>query len=550
MAEQEHETTQAEVNLSLSNGGPRRVLVADSNPNRGDRLAEACCDLGMEATAAVNGALALEAALASAPDLIVSEVDLPLVTGRKLAEILRANPRTHTVRFIFLGPDVVTLPSIDVSDTLLSISSPREEVLRVIEEQLTRCDHVAALESASQTGDCVSGDLTQLPLADFLQVAHLSRKSGRVELEREGDGESLALADEAEPSDCQRGFVLLRDGDVLQAETDQVEGEKALFRMLAWREGRFSFTTRRDPDTTVKISAPVRTLLSEGVRQLAEWDRLALQLPPLSATVKLSVQTRELPNIVHPLTQEVLLLLEHYDRVRDIVDRCSYPGYQVLRTLQTLAQRNMVAVGQQPVRGLEPREPGVGLFSDAQLRRLRDHLENATPRSGRTVAGKIVVIPAVQGVLADWLNLLRSIPQFEPAVGFGRGASPRDELGPLGMLRLDADLEIELVLLPIHEAYRPLRALAGDGALGSFYLHAGTVSQGETELAATIDSETAVAGQHVVLLARKQKLDPATLQENLTALDDASLFLIPLKRDPMDRDPSELLRNLLARVVP
>ncbi|MDP6980510.1 MAG: hypothetical protein QF570_18235 [Myxococcota bacterium] len=36
----------------------------------------------------------------------------------------------------------------------------------------------------------------------------------------------------------------------------------------------------------------------------------------------------------------------------------------------------------------------------------------------------------------------------------------------------------------------------------------------------------------------------------LRALDDASLFLIPLARDPMDRDVSALLRNLLARVVP
>ena len=39
-----------------------------------------------------------------------------------------------------------------------------------------------------------------------------------------------------------------------------------------------------------------------------------------------------------------------------------------------------IALGQTPVRGLEPREEGTGLFSESQLRRIWDHLENATPR--------------------------------------------------------------------------------------------------------------------------------------------------------------------------
>ena len=42
-----------------------------------------------------------------------------------------------------------------------------------------------------------------------------------------------------------------------------------------------------------------------------------------------------LPNVIHPLTQEVLMVLEHYTRVSEILDHCSYPDYQVLRTLHT-----------------------------------------------------------------------------------------------------------------------------------------------------------------------------------------------------------------------
>jgi len=527
-----------------------RVLVADSHLGRAEKLAVACREVGLDVEVAPNGALALEHALQKTPALIVGELDLPLVSARKLAEILRANPRTHGVRFIYLGPENPSQPLFEVGDTLIPVSSSREAVLAVVQEQLLRCQHVAELEEASQSEGIVTGELQNLPLADLLQVAHLSRKSGRFELERVGDGETLGLEGEAPTENGERGLVVVRDGDILLAQTSPVEGEKALFRMLAWREGSFRFTARRDPEAPAKIAAPVRALLSEGLRQLAEWDRLALRLPPLSSTVTLAVETKDLPHIVHPLTQEVLLALEHCDRVRDVVDRCAYPDYQVLRTLQTLTTRNMVVLGAGPVRGLTPREDGSALFSDAQLRCLRDHLASGTPRGGRIASGKLLVVPEGADVLTDWLRLLHTLPEFEAAPGFGRGATPREELGPLGLLRLDSELEIELVQIPAGEAYQPLRGLAGHGALASLHLHAGGVPERALEKTAAIDAETGLPGLHVVLLSAKQKLDAAALQDPMSALDDASLFLMPLPRGPMDREPVELLRNLLARIVP
>ncbi|MBW2391325.1 MAG: DUF4388 domain-containing protein, partial [Deltaproteobacteria bacterium] len=368
---------------AMAENGPqaREILIADSNQARGQRLVEACVEFGMRAATVPHGSAALESSLATPPDLIVSEIDLPLVCGPKLAEILRANPRTRAVRFLYLGGEGGSANRAEVGDAMVEASAPREEILRLIAEQLAKSDRMDALETASLEGGHASGDLAKLPLADLLQVAHLARKSGRVDLEREGGGEGLALCDEDATSDhLDRGFVSLRDGEVLRAEIGNVVGEKALYRMLAWREGQFVFDTTVRPDDKVKILAPVRALLAEGMRQLEEWDRLALQLPPLSATVKLSVKSSELPNIIHPLTQEVLLLLEHFGQVREIVDRCSFPDYQVLRTLHTLAQRNIVSVDQLPVRGLAPNAAGDELFDEGQQRRLRDRLEGATPR--------------------------------------------------------------------------------------------------------------------------------------------------------------------------
>lgn len=529
----------------------REILVADSNQARGQRLADACAESGMRAVTAPHGSAALELSLATPPDLVVSEIDLPLICGHKLAEILRANPRTRGVRFLFLGPEGGSAANrTEVGDVTVAVSAPREEVLRAITQQLTKCDRIEALETASLAGSAVSGDLAELPLADLLQVAHLARKSGRVSLEREGDGESLALAGEDTSDRRDRGSVWLRDGEVLQAEIGKVVGEKALFRMLAWREGRFVFETGQRPDVAAEPLAPIRALLAEGMRQLEEWDRLALQLPPLSATVKLSIKTTELPNIVHPLTQEVLLLLDHFDRVREIVDRCSFPDYQVLRTLHTLAQRNLVSVGQLPVRGLAPSAPPDGLFDEGQLRRLRDHLQGATPRGERVVSGKILVVARESGTLTDLVNLLRAMPNLALSPELERGIEAKIELGPLGRIRLAADLELELLQVPSASSYRPLWPLAAHGALATLFLHGDAVSeldQLEGELLEVLQQGTRTSTLHVALLARKQRLCPEELRENLALLDEASLFLIPLETG---KEPSALLRSLFARVVP
>ena len=55
----------------------------------------------------------------------------------------------------------------------------------------------------------------------------MNRRSGTIELVRRESGERE-----------ERGTVWVRDGNLIQAAVGSVEGEKALFRLLAWRTGR------------------------------------------------------------------------------------------------------------------------------------------------------------------------------------------------------------------------------------------------------------------------------------------------------------------------
>ena len=78
------------------------VLIVDGNRARAQRIGEACAARGFSTGFARNGPEALEVALSEVPDVLIAGSDMELIDGPRLEEILRANPRTQDVRFLFL----------------------------------------------------------------------------------------------------------------------------------------------------------------------------------------------------------------------------------------------------------------------------------------------------------------------------------------------------------------------------------------------------------------------------------------------------------------
>lgn len=131
----------------------RLVLIADGQPGRGRLLAAACRASGMASKMVTHGAAALELALSAQPALIVAQLDLPLVDGFKLAEILRANPRTRGVRFLFLTEEEGRLGELGaIGDELVIGSVGRDEMVARIGELIERQDRIDSLDAATQGG--------------------------------------------------------------------------------------------------------------------------------------------------------------------------------------------------------------------------------------------------------------------------------------------------------------------------------------------------------------------------------------------------------------
>ena len=512
----------------------RLVLIADGNTGRGRRLAEACEGAGIPCRSVPHGAAALETALAERPGLVVAQVDLPLVDAAKLAEILRANPRTQSAGFLFLGEGDGLVGR--VGDVSLPACARPDEVLGMVEGLIEKQQRISRLSASADSGDAIEGELAELAPAELLQLLYGSRKSGRLDLRRSDEN-----------GNPERGRIHLRDGDVIQAETGSVDGEKALFRLLRWTHGHFFFDPGRG-DQTPSIVAPTRALLAEGLRQRDEWDRLALKLPSLDAQVRLQVRRGDLPNIVHPLTQEVMILLELYGRVGDVVDHCAFPDYQVLRTLGTLAEREIIALGAAPLP--PPSVEAEALWNEAQARRLREWLREGREGGEGATCAKLLVASADPDATPDFANLLLAAGGTSLSDEMARGQLGPNDLATLGRVAVDGETAIELIHVPLDPRFAPLWTLAGHGALGTLFLLGSNMSEAAERVRGMSDALRQLPRSrifHVVLLQQGERVSPDELRDNLSLLDEASLCLLPLTNGQATH---KSLRNLFSRVVP
>jgi DNA-binding response OmpR family regulator len=277
----------------------RKILVADPDPATVRALAPALRQRGYQVHAARDGSRALQVAILRFPDLVLFDERCPLLDAKTFVRILRTNPRTERIPVVLTGdaidPDRARL------GTYLKKPFNHDEVLARIEQVFRRVD---ASRAVSGDGREIEGNLAQIPLVDLLQILAVNRKSGRLTVEREGE----------------RAEIALRDGRVVDAALGAAVGEKALFRLLTRREGQFAFVPGQDVGAE-RIERKVEELVLEGLRQADEVARLLPQLPADGDLIELAVHPTEIPAGLHPVTEEVIALLDGPRAFGDVVDR-------------------------------------------------------------------------------------------------------------------------------------------------------------------------------------------------------------------------------------
>ncbi len=509
-----------------------RVLIADGDSERGQRIAEACGARGFSCSVTSHGAAALESALADVPDALVCQLELPLIDGPRLVAILRANPRTRKLGVVFVGDRASDAENASVAGQVIPSPVDPDLVVGCLEATLAGRSSEGSGRNAEGG---VEGQLGQLPLADVLQLFNVSRKSGTVEV-------VCGLG----PGRCQTGRIVLREGDVVAASVERVHGDKALFRLLTWDRGTFSFRPEV-VECEPNVRTPTRALLREGLRQIREWERLAVELPPMSAQVTLRVARAGLPSVIHPLTQEVLMVLDLYSKVQDVVDHCSFPDYQVLRTLHTLSRRGMVELLTEPEE--EEGERGVRLFPPARAARLREWLGVDRPGQVAAREAKLVIVTSDSASLRELGRILERMPGTELEEGLAKGTTSADDLGSLGRIGVDPEIGIRLINLPASPRFAPVWPVAAHGALAVLLVIPGSGGPALEPLRRVAHALQTLARPRIfplVLLEKGQEVRDSELREALDFVNSEPLLPIPLENA---QQSSDALRELFGLIL-
>jgi DNA-binding response OmpR family regulator len=415
----------------------RKILLADTDPATVRTLAPALRQRGYQVHAARDGSRALQIAILRFPDLILFDERCPLLDARTFVRILRTNPRTERI------PVILTSEAVDPDrarlGTYLRKPFNQDEVLARIEQVFRRVEAARAVSGESRE---IEGNLAQIPLVDLLQILSVNRKTGRLTVERDGE----------------RAVIALREGRVVDATLGAVVGEKALFRLLTRREGQFAFAPGGDGTATERIDRRLEELMLEGLRQADEAARLVAALPQPGDTVELAVAPSEIPAGLHPVTEEVVALLEEPRRFAELVDRCPASDLEVMRALHALLERGFARRRE----GALLPQTGELLVSH-ELHALRARIARGRSSGPQTV-GKVIV--AGGGPLAR--RAARS--RFQTVPGYAAEAEPVAGFGTVGRLTLGDGVRVDLTELPADRAQRPLWRPFASGAVGALVL--------------------------------------------------------------------------------
>ena len=252
-----------------------RILVADDDAWILRMVTTVLEKRGYVVETASDGEEALEKAVATKPDLVVTDVMMPNMDGWALIKALRARPEFAFVPVIFLtalgsdddrirgfrlgADDYLPTPfRFEELDLRVAKTLKQSEIVEKMARERLGGDQPQPAASGAgpkEEGAGLSGDLGQVGLSALLVLLEMERKSGILIIHNEEDG-------------GQTGRLFLREGRLLVARLDgrkEPVNEECVYAMLGWRAGTFEFN-QSDVDMEPEIQGSTTHLLLEGAR--------------------------------------------------------------------------------------------------------------------------------------------------------------------------------------------------------------------------------------------------------------------------------------------
>jgi hypothetical protein len=145
------------------------------------------------------------------------------------------------------------------------------------------------------------GSLKELPLPDIIQLVSVSGKTGKFTLTRDGD----------------RGYIFLKNGQMVHATVGDLVGEEAIYSLAIWNQGEFQFSPGEEPDRQT-ITKSNTNLLMEAARRLDEWRVLSKKIPSVDYVPELLARENRHEQVT--LNPHEWMLVTRIDGHRSIVE--------------------------------------------------------------------------------------------------------------------------------------------------------------------------------------------------------------------------------------
>ncbi len=238
-----------------------RIVVVDDDSTYRDQAASALRESGHEVTTAEHGLQGLGLVLREAPDLILSDVQMPNMDGWQLLRMIRARPNLATTPFVFftsLSGEAERLKGyqLGVDDYIAKPFSSDELVVRIT-KVLGRSRQ---RPRGSADNNALRGDLAQVGLQSVLSFIDMEKRSGTLLIVSGNDLITLH---------CRDGQVVQVD---LPASEDHRKGLERVFYALDLTEGRFDLTAA-EITAEDSIGVPTSYALLEHARKVDEGNQ-------------------------------------------------------------------------------------------------------------------------------------------------------------------------------------------------------------------------------------------------------------------------------------
>jgi len=386
--------------------------------------------LGFGVSTVRDGARALELAIHEVPSLIITDIDLPVINGEKMFQILRNNPHTSMIPFVFISKGIADIKGFRTGvDIFLVRPINMEELYGRIRHSLLLKGPEAGVSSKE-----IEGKLSHMSLPDILQFLNLNHKEGEL---RVTSGES-----------CGRVFV--KGGQIYNAMLDAVEKEKALFRLLQWNEGKFEFIPKT-VSMTKKINSSTGNLLMEGMRQMDELRKKQEQFPDGNSLIKSRIKRETLPKGLLPVVYEIMDLLKSYSRVEELVEHSSSTDLDVYQTLASMIAKGMLEAHKPE--GLKNRPE---FLTQDQMISIREKIMSRFADTSEMNSGDIFLLSTSGEIVNLFIGQCLMIPGFSSVRKTSAPYASADPLGRVVRFRLYGGMDINLFSIPSVRNMGPL----------------------------------------------------------------------------------------------